>query len=188
MRKVVAFILTAAMTMCVLTACSKIRYATDYPITVGEQKTGINGNWSVKKIVKDNILYLAVNRNGSDKDPLNYIGIWVYDSSKDARKVYNKQYSFSKDFGDKDAWQEGGNWFIGGSPAIYFGYKTSTMYCIEKNVIISAVIDQSDEYVNVPYVPVEPVDKSIDRSILKPYIIENSAKIRKTAMRDVLGY
>lgn len=113
MRKVVAFILTAAMAMCVLTACSKIRYATDYPITVGEQKTGINGNWSVKKIVKDNILYLAVNRNGSDKDPLNYIGIWVYDSSKDARRVYNKQYSFSKDFGDKDAWQEGGNWFIG---------------------------------------------------------------------------
>ena len=188
MRKVIAFILAAAMAMCSLTACSKTKYATEYPITVGEKKSDINGNWSVKKLVKDGILYLAVNRNGFDKDPLDYIGIWVYDSYEDARKVYDKEYDFYKNYGDKSMWMEGAYWFTG-SPEIEFGNKTQTMYCIEDNVLLSAAIYQSDEPGEfIPTVPIPPLDQSIDRSILKPYIIENAATIRKTVIRDVLGY
>lgn len=188
MRKAIALILAAAMVMCSLTACRKINYATDYPITVGEKKSDINGNWSVKKIVKDGVLYLAVNRNGFDKDPLDYIGIWVYDSYEDARKVYDKEYDFYKNYGDKSMWMEGAYWFTG-SPETGFGYKTQTMYCIEDNVLLSTVIYQSDEPGEfIPTVPIPPLDQSIDRSILKPYIIENAATIRKTVIRDVLGY
>ena len=102
--------------------------------------------------------------------------------------MYDKEYDFYKNYGDKSMWMEGAYWFTG-APEIEFGNKTQTMYCIEDNVLLSAVIYQSDEPGEfIPTVPIPPLDQSIDRSTLKPYIIENAATIRKTVIRDVLGY
>lgn len=188
MRRTIAFILAVAVVIVMFSGCSKIRYAADYPITIGEKKKDVNGEWSVEKCVKDDLLYLYVKRNKHDKDPLDYIDILVYDNAYEARKAYDKQYEFSKEKGDKTVWEEGENWFTGGNPQQLFGYETTTIYCVEDNVLICTVIYQADEAQNIPFVPIERVDKSIDRATLKPYVIENAAYIRKTVLKDVLGY
>ena len=188
MRRTVAFILAVAAVFVMLSGCSKTRYAADYPITIGEKKTGVNGEWSVEKCVKDDLLYLYVSRHKYDKDPLDYIDIMVYDNAYEARKAYDKQYEFSKEKGDKAVWEEGENWFTGGNPPQLFGYKTTTIYCVKDNVMITTVIYQSDEAQNIPFVPIERVDNTIDRATLKPYVIENASYIRNIVMKDVLGY
>ena len=188
MKRTFAFILAIAAVFVMFSGCSKKRYAADYPITIGEKKTDDNGAWSVEKCVKDDLLYLYVSRHKHDKDPLDYIDIFVYDNAYEAHKAYDKQYEFSKEKGDKTVWEEGENWFAGGNPQQLFGYKTTTLYCIEDNVLISTVIYQADEAQNIPFVPIEHVDKSIDRAMLKPYVIENASYIRNTVLKDVLGY
>lgn len=188
MRRTVALMLVLTVVFVMLSGCSKTKYAADYPITIGEKKTEVNGEWTVEKCVKDDLLYLYVRRNKKDKDPLNYIDIQVYDNAYEAHKAYDKQYEFSKEKCDKTVWEEGENWFTGGNPQQLFGYDTTTIYCVNDNVLIITVIYQSDEAQNIPFVPIERVDKSIDRATLKPYVIENASYIRNTVMKDVLGY
>ena len=60
MRRTIAFILAVAAVIVMFSGCSKIRYAADYPITIGEKKKDVNGEWSVEKCVKDDLLYLYV--------------------------------------------------------------------------------------------------------------------------------
>ena len=193
MRRTVALILIVIFALGMLSGCkadeNKVKYASDYPLSVDEKITNVNGKWAVRKCAKDGITYLSVSRYKYDKDPLDYVNIWVYDTAEDARKEYDKQYKFYKNNGAKDVWDEGKNWFTGGNLEISFGYKYTYVYCIKDNVLLSAVTGETEDPGGfIPQVPITPIDKSIDRSTLKPYVIENANTIKNTVMKDVLGY
>ena len=65
----------------------------------------------------------------------------------------------------------------------------NNVYYIKDNVLLSAVTSETEDPGGfIPQVPITPIDKSIDRSTLKPYIIENANTIKNTVMKDVLGY
>ena len=193
MRRTVALILIVIFALGMLSGCkageNKVKYASDYPLSVDEKITNVNGKWSVKKCAKDGITYLSVSRYKYDKDPLDYVSIWVYDSAEDAKKVYDKEYNIYKTVGAKDVWDEGDGWFTGGNLEVSFGYKYTYVYCIKDNVLLSAVTGETEDPGGfIPQVPMTPIDKSIDRSTLKPYVIENANTIKNTVMKDVLGY
>lgn len=174
------------LTLVLLTSCETPKYASDYPLEKGQVKKNVNGDWTVSKPNSGRPMHLCVSRHKeTERDYMDCIVVEVFDTPEDAEKEYQLEYSIRKD-GDQTYWEEGKNWFKG-EPSVAFGYYTTSVFCLEDNVVISADLsERSAEY--QPYVPLEPMDTSVDRSGLMDYVIDNASDIRETVLEDVLGY
>jgi hypothetical protein len=186
--KLLSFVRSAALllTFVMLTSCETPKYASDYPLEKGQVKEHVHGDWTVSKQNSGTTEHLSVSRHKeTDKDLMDCIVVEVFDTPEDAEKEYQLEYSIRKD-GDQTYWEEGKNWFKG-EPPVAFGYYTTSVFCLEDNVVIRAALSERLSE-NQPYVPMEPMDTSVDRSGLKDYVIDNASGIRETVLEDVLGY
>lgn len=169
-----------------LTSCETPKYASDYPLEKGQVKEHVHGDWTVSKSESGTTEHLSVSRHKeTDKDLMDCIVVEVFDTPEDAEKEYQLEYKIRKE-GDQTCWDEGESWFKGEAP-FAFGYIDTSVFCIEDNVVIRAALSERLSE-NQPYVPMEPMDTSIDRSGLKDYVIDNASGIRETVLEDVLGY
>ena len=115
------------------------KYATDYPLDVGESKSGIKGKWKIAKYeTDDGAPYLSVYNPGvKENDNVDLLSFVVFDSSKEAKKYYDNEY---KEYGE--VLDEGDVWFTA-READVCDADIVGMFFLKDNVIIYADLNIS---------------------------------------------
>lgn len=169
------------------------KYATDYPITNGQTVHRVYDKWTVKKNKSDGVCYLYIWNPGQKEEYIDHLRFTVYDTAEDARESYEDIYDIYREYSQRVGgygWDEGKNWFTSEEPDVCDA-SIVEIVCVEDNVLIFADIEVTGEWgtwdntdeTTMTSASSAPV---FDRSVLKGYVIGNSAQIRDYIVNTVL--
>lgn len=173
-----------------------IRYASDYPMPIGDEDLSINGEWCIRKeydnpmcqkqYTKRACLYITSDLHGTTESR-NYVKFKVYDTADDASSSYHEWKTYCKEYGN-GKFIEGDKWFISQVPDVCDAVIVS-IYYLEENVMMEAEINvrSESEWVLGPEKETQPPKGPIfDLSTLREYVIDHATELRSFVLDEVL--
>ena len=169
-------------------------YASDYHLRIDDGKN-VMKRWWIEKNKDDGIESLEIRNPGKKTEEIDYLTVYVYDSDKDAKAVYDNLYEeyIKYDYG----WREYDNYFVSGIPGVCDA-EIFTMFYLEGNVIITADIEiiscwaepfdpENPETTTVETIDTtDPAGDAYDRSLLEDYICKHASDVRDYMLNTVL--
>lgn len=173
------------------------KYASKYDLPIGGDGYTEGRKWHVYKRDAHGVIYLYVYSSGVKETETDYMNFEIFDSSKDAKKNYEKKYKQYRE----SIIDEGKNWFRYDVPGVCDAFIEDMVY-LEGNVIISADVsitsawsgyyyeDETDTTTTRPTETVDTTDPAggyYNRNNLAPYIFAHAPEIREFILEEICG-
>ena len=171
-----------------------IRYASDYPMPIGDEDLSINGEWCIQKEYDNPVrqnentkracLYITSELRGTTESR-NYVKFKVYDTADDASSSYHEWKTYCQEYGN-GRFEEDDKWFISQVPGVCDAGIVS-IYYLEENVMMEAEIDVWSEWATDPDEETQPPKEPIfDLATLREYVIDHATELRTFVLDEVL--
>ena len=162
------------------------RCVADYDLEVGDRTTVMN-KWSVYKSDWDGVLRLNIYCTSSyqTNDCRDHVSFIVFDNAGIAEQQFDKLYGEFKNYSGVE--DQGDNWFLGWEPGVCDA-SIKQIVLLEGNVLITAEVEIYGEFCGTydGYEPTEPATPVFDTTVLKDYVIENSADLYDYVINVIL--